>query len=74
MFKTLGQAETFMKTLIDRLTREEDGATAVEYGLIASLVVIAMIASMAAMSDTTIGIWNGVSTDIVAATGKAQPS
>ena len=63
-----------MKTLIDRLTHEEDGATAVEYGLIVSLVVIAMIASMAAMSDTTISIWNGVSTDIVAATGKAQPS
>lgn len=37
------------------------GATAVEYGLIVSLIVVAMIASFTALANTTTGVWNTVS-------------
>jgi pilus assembly protein Flp/PilA len=37
-----------MKTLI-RLFREEEGATAIEYGLIAALISVAAIAAMTAL-------------------------
>ena len=57
-----------MKQRIHRILQEQDGATAVEYGLIAALVVIAMIGALSSMSGTTIEIWNSVSTNIVNAT------
>ncbi|NTU76766.1 MAG: Flp family type IVb pilin, partial [Alphaproteobacteria bacterium] len=33
-----------MKTLIARFVKEEEGATAIEYGLIASLIAVAIVA------------------------------
>ena len=46
-----------MKTMI-RLFKEEDGATAIEYGLIASLISVAAIGAMTAVGtqlSTTFG-------------------
>ena len=40
------------------------GATAVEYGLIVSLLVIAIMASLGNVADSTTNMWNGVSNDI----------
>ncbi|WP_324334977.1 Flp family type IVb pilin [Sphingorhabdus sp.] len=40
------------------------GATAVEYGLILSLLVIAIMASLSNVADSTTNMWNGVSNDI----------
>ncbi|MBH9537667.1 Flp family type IVb pilin [Novosphingopyxis sp. YJ-S2-01] len=57
-----------MKQWIHRILHEQDGATAVEYGLIAALVVIAMIGALSSMSGTTIQMWNSVSTNVVDAT------
>ena len=57
-----------MTKIIKRICREQDGATAVEYGLIAALVVIAMIGALSAMSSSTIGMWNKVSTNVIEAT------
>jgi pilus assembly protein Flp/PilA len=48
-----------------RLIRDERGATAVEYGLILLLMVLAMIAGLSAFANTTIGMWNNVATDVV---------
>ncbi len=50
-----------MKTAIAKFLRDEEGATAIEYGLIASLIAVALIASFTglktAIADlfTTIG-------------------
>lgn len=44
------------------LLRDERGATAIEYGLIASLIVIAIIASLNTFANTTVDMWNRVST------------
>jgi pilus assembly protein Flp/PilA len=44
------------------LLRDERGATAIEYGLIASMIVIAMVASLNNFANSTIDMWTRVST------------
>lgn len=39
------------------LSRDERGATAVEYGLIVSLIVIAVIGAMNALASETTSMW-----------------
>ena len=48
------------KRFIQRLLRDTRGATAVEYGLIVALVVIAMIAALQTVGNETIGMWDRV--------------
>ena len=38
-----------MKSLIAKFVRDEDGATAIEYGLIAALIGVAVIATVRAL-------------------------
>ena len=40
------------------------GATAVEYGLILSLLVIAMMAALSNVASSTIEMWNDVSNEV----------
>jgi pilus assembly protein Flp/PilA len=44
-----------------------NGATAVEYGLILSLLVIAMMAALGNVAGSTTNMWNDVSNDITEA-------
>jgi len=44
------------------LLRDERGATAIEYGLIASMIVIAIIAGMNNLANETNDMWTKVST------------
>ncbi|MEO6216098.1 MAG: Flp family type IVb pilin [Sphingomonas sp.] len=48
--------------IIRRLAKNRRGGTAIEYGLIAALVVITMIATFQQVAGTTIGMWTNVST------------
>lgn len=41
-----------MKNLISRFVRDEDGATAIEYGLIAALIAVAIIAAVQAVGTS----------------------
>ncbi|HXI87183.1 MAG TPA: Flp family type IVb pilin [Parvularculaceae bacterium] len=41
-----------MKTLINRFVKDEDGATAIEYGLIAALIAVAIIAMVKAVGGS----------------------
>jgi len=41
-----------MKTLIARFAKDRSGATAIEYGLIAALIGIAIVAGASALGDT----------------------
>jgi pilus assembly protein Flp/PilA len=50
------------KTLLTRLLRDERGATAVEYGLILSMVVLAMLAALTGVANETKKMWGDVST------------
>jgi pilus assembly protein Flp/PilA len=57
-----------MLELIRNFAKCQKGATAVEYGLIVSLLVIVMLAALGNVADTTTGIWNSISNEIVLAT------
>jgi len=46
------------------LWRDQRGATAVEYGLIVSLIVIAMIAAFNSVANVTINMWENVSSQV----------
>jgi len=59
------QEGTWTVGRIFSLVRDERGATAVEYGLILALIVIAMLASFALMANGTTGLWNNISTSVI---------
>ncbi|OYU72614.1 MAG: Flp family type IVb pilin, partial [Alphaproteobacteria bacterium PA3] len=43
-----------------RLWRSERGATAIEYGLIAALIVVAIMTSIGSIGETVSAMWNDV--------------
>ena len=45
-----------------QLLRDNCGATAIEYGLIAALIVIGAFSAIKNFSDTSIKMWNNVAT------------
>ena len=49
-----------------RLLRDRKGATAIEYGLIVALIVIAMIAGLQLFAGSAIGMWNSVEANVSA--------
>ena len=51
-----------MLTTAIRFARDEDGATAIEYGLIAALVSVAAIGALTAMGQSLNTMFNSVST------------
>lgn len=52
--------------LIKRLLADRTGGTAIEYGLIAALIVVAMIVALVQLANVTIGMWTHVSTAVTA--------
>ena len=50
-----------MRQRLARLLRDERGATAVEYGLIAALVVLGAFLGIQNFANTSVGMWNNVS-------------
>jgi pilus assembly protein Flp/PilA len=49
-----------------RLLRDNRGATAIEYGLIVSLIVIAIIAAVQGVANETNGLWADVRENVTA--------
>lgn len=47
-----------------RLLRDRRAATAVEYGLILAVIVIAMMVSLVGVADVTKGVWSNVSSKV----------
>jgi pilus assembly protein Flp/PilA len=56
-----------MLELIRNIAKCQRGATAVEYGLILSLLVIVMLVSLSNVAGSTTGMWNSVSNKVVTA-------
>lgn len=50
-----------MKTLISRFVKDESGATAIEYGLIAGLISIAAVGAMTLLGDSLGTMFGSVS-------------
>jgi pilus assembly protein Flp/PilA len=53
-----------MLETIRNFMKSEDGATAVEYGLIAALIVIAMLTALSNVATSTNEKWNMVSNNV----------
>ena len=54
--------------LIRDVAADRRGGTAIEYGLIAGLIVIVMIAGLVNLANTTTGMWNNISANVAAVT------
>ncbi len=50
---------------LKKLYRSEQGATAVEYGLILALIAIAAIAAISGVANSTGNMWNEVADEVV---------
>ena len=53
-----------MLRLLKSFHKDERGATAIEYGLIISLIFLAMAGALANVADTTVNMWNNVSSEV----------
>ena len=53
-----------MKTLFARFAKDESGATAIEYGLIASLIAVAAITAMTTVGSKLTSTFSNVSSKL----------
>ncbi len=56
---------TCLRSRIKRFGRCQQGATAVEYGLIASLIVVALLSALNSFSDANDATYNAIEEAIV---------
>ena len=61
-----------MMNQIARFFKDEDGATAIEYGLIAALIAVAIIGGVTAVGDQANNTFTGVSNTISTANDAAE--
>ena len=54
--------------LVKRLIHDEEGATAIEYGLIAGLVAVAIITALSLLGDSLNNLFSDVATQVDGAT------
>lgn len=54
-----------MRQFLQKLGRDTEGATAVEYGLILALIFLAMIGAVQTFGQTTISMWTKVAEKVV---------
>ena len=52
--------ETIMHKFVSRFIRDESGATAIEYGLIAALVAVVLITALTTLGTSLSTTFNGV--------------
>jgi pilus assembly protein Flp/PilA len=57
-----------MKTIVSRFVKDESGATAIEYGLIAALVGVGIIAALQNLRTDLNNTFTAVSTELQQAT------
>ena len=49
-----------IRRLLDKLRHDNRGATAVEYGLIVSLIVVALVVGVNSLGGGTMALWGNV--------------
>ncbi|MCM5556574.1 Flp family type IVb pilin [Pleomorphomonas sp. JP5] len=63
-----------MKALVSRFLKDESGATAIEYGLIASLIAVAIITAATTLGTNISTSFNKISTKINEANTTTTPA
>lgn len=64
MARTCRQGEYGVGKFLRHLLATQRGATAVEYGLIVAMIVIAMIGSLGYLGEQTSGMWSNISNEV----------
>ncbi len=59
-----------LRTLADRFARNDRGATAIEYSLIAALIAVACIGAFSALGNANGGGWAGMANTVISAMQK----
>ncbi|MCG5482734.1 MAG: Flp family type IVb pilin [Sinorhizobium meliloti] len=62
-----------MKTIFARLMKDESGATAIEYGLIAALISVALITGATTLGTSLDTTFKGLGTKLTTAVNKTAP-
>ncbi|QND52586.1 Flp family type IVb pilin [Phyllobacterium sp. 628] len=62
-----------MTTLFTRFLKDESGATAIEYGLIAALISVAIIAGAGTLGNSLNAAFSGLGTKLNTAIAKTAP-
>ena len=57
-----------IRKIFRRLLADQGGATAIEYGLIAALIVVAIMGGLSSLGGGVGGFWTKLSADVQAAT------
>jgi pilus assembly protein Flp/PilA len=60
--KAHNQQECTVTNLLRRFVKDQSGATAIEYGLIATLITVALIVGATALGTQLNAVFNGLST------------
>ncbi len=55
-----------MGKMLNRLLGDKTGATAIEYGLIIALIVLALVGGLTGFANKTTSMWNNLSTEVLA--------
>ena len=56
-----------LTNFLKKIGREDSGATAIEYGLIASLLVIASLVALEGVANENTGLWGRVTSSVTEA-------
>ena len=62
-----------MISFFNKLKVDDRGATAVEYGLILAMIVLAMIAALSSVGSSTIEMWTSVDQTVGDAMNASNP-
>ncbi|WP_022887197.1 Flp family type IVb pilin [Glaciibacter superstes] len=68
MLSSLVAMQSFFVSAKARLSREETGATAVEYGLLIGLIAVAIVAVLVVLGPQLAALFQGVSSKLPAVT------
>ena len=60
-----GYRSMSMKSIIARFRKDEDGATAIEYGLIAALIAVVIITAVTLLGENLEATFNEVANELV---------
>jgi pilus assembly protein Flp/PilA len=66
MFEGVGALMRAFLGFAGRLTRDRKGATAVEYGFLLALIVLAVMGSLVSLGSVTTSMWGNISTKVQA--------
>jgi pilus assembly protein Flp/PilA len=63
---TSGARSIIMKSLFSRFVKDESGATAIEYGLIAAIIGVGIVVSLQGVKGKLVSTFSDVSTGLAA--------